>query len=255
LDEGEFEPAVTPVAQAEQDDLRTALSGLSQLATGSLSLTDALTHIAEFGVRAIPGADGAGVTLLHEDRPDTVVASTDFVREIDDIQYRIGEGPCITAAATASTVRSGFLAAETRWPAFGTHMGRLGVHSVLSLPLIANDGVIGAMNVYAYAEDAFDTHAAELGELFARPAAVSVQNARALANAVLLAQRLETALTNRAMIDHAIGILISRSGYSPDEAFNTLRTISQRENRKLNDIARSLVDDAGRRARARHTGA
>jgi hypothetical protein len=52
-------------------------------------LTDALTHIAEFGVRAIPGADGAGVTLLHEDRPDTVVASTDLVREIDDIQYRI----------------------------------------------------------------------------------------------------------------------------------------------------------------------
>lgn len=244
-----------PATTAEDaDDLRSALTGLSHLATGSLSLPDALIHVADFAVRAIPGADGAGLTLLHDDRPDTVVSSADFVREIDDIQYGLGEGPCIMAAATGATVRSGSLGGEPRWPRFGSRVGRLGVHSVLSLPLIAGDEVIGAMNVYAYAKDAFDSRAAELGELFAGPAAVSVQNARALASAVLLAQRLEKALTNRAMIDHAIGILISRSGYSPAEAFTALRTMSQRDNRKLNDVARSLVDDAARRARARHTG-
>ncbi|ORM35962.1 GAF and ANTAR domain-containing protein [Williamsia sp. 1135] len=236
----------------DQEDLNSALTGLSQLATGSLSLADALTAVADFAVRAIPGADGAGVTLLHEDRPDTVVASASFVREIDDIQYSIGQGPCISAAATASTVRSGSLGGEARWPAFGPRVGRLGVHSVLSLPLITGDEVIGAMNVYAHAKDAFDERAAELGELFAVPAAVSVQNARALATAVLLSQRLEKALTNRAVIDQAIGILISRSGYSSSQAFDALRTISQQENRKLNEIARSIVEDAGKRARARH---
>ncbi|WP_207835352.1 GAF and ANTAR domain-containing protein [Williamsia soli] len=236
----------------DEEDLNSALAGLSQLATGSLSLADALTAVADFAVKAIPGADGAGVTLLHEDRPDTVVASAPFVREIDDIQYSIGQGPCISAAANGSTVRSGSLGGEARWPAFGPRVGRLGVHSVLSLPLITGEEVIGAMNVYAHAKDAFDERAAELGELFAVPAAVSVQNARALATAVLLSQRLEKALTNRAAIDQAIGILISRSGYTPAQAFNALRTISQQENRKLNDIARSIVDDAGKRARARH---
>lgn len=241
-------------ATFEEDDLRNALSGLSRLTTGSLSLSDALIHVAQFAVRAIPNADGAGLTLLHDDRPDTVVASADFVREIDDIQYGLGEGPCILAAATGATVRSGSLGGEPRWPGFGSRVGRLGVHSVLSLPLITDDEVIGAMNVYAYAKDAFDSRAAELGEMFAGPAAVSVQNARALASAVLLTHRLEKALTNRAMIDHAIGILISRSGYTPAEAFSALRTMSQRDNRKLNDVARSLVDDAGRRARARHSG-
>ncbi|OZG26088.1 hypothetical protein BH683_025020 [Williamsia sp. 1138] len=247
----EHEPA-RPAAAESDDDLRSALSSLSHLATGSLSLADALTQVTELAVRAIPGADGAGLTVLHDDRPDTVVAGADFVREIDDIQFGLDEGPCITATRTGEIVRSGSLGGESRWPTFGSKVGRLGVHSVLSLPLHTADGVIGAMNVYAYAKNAFDTRAEQLGELFAGPAAVSVQNARALAGAVLLAQRLEKALTHRATIDHAIGILISRSGYTPAEAFDALRVISQQDNRKLSDIAQSLVDDAGRRARARH---
>ena len=58
---------------------------------------------------------------------------------------------------------------------------RLGVHSAVSLPLITPDGVIGAMNVYARAKYAFDDRAAELGEIFAVPAAIAVQNAHVLA--------------------------------------------------------------------------
>jgi GAF domain-containing protein len=245
-------PGAVPIPD-DEDDLHSALAGLSELATGSLSLADALTAVAEFAVRAIPGAEGAGVTLLHEDRPDTVVASADFVRAVDEIQYSVGQGPCITAAKTGRTVRSGSMEGDAQWPTFGARVGRLGVHSVLSLPLIAGQENIGAMNVYAHARDAFDERAAEIGELFAIPAAVSVKNARALATAVLLSQRLEKALTNRAAIDQAIGILISRSGYTTAQAFAALRTLSQHENRKLNDVARSLVDEAGRRARARHT--
>lgn len=109
------------------------------------------------------------------------------------------------------------------------------------------------MNVYSHAKDAFDDRAAQLGELFAVLAAVSVKNTRALATAVLLSQRLEKALTHRAAIDQAIGILISRSGYTSEQAFSALRTLSQHENRKLNDVARSPVAEAARRARAWRT--
>jgi len=47
--------------------------------------------VAAYAVRAIPGADGAGLTLLEDDRADTIVAAAPFVREIDDIQYGIGQ--------------------------------------------------------------------------------------------------------------------------------------------------------------------
>jgi GAF domain-containing protein len=242
---------------ATQDmDLRESLADLSGLVMGAgqRGLEDMLTHVAAFAVRAIPGADGAGLTLLEEGRADTMVASAEFVREVDAIQYGIGEGPCITAATERRTVHSGSLGGDRQWPRFGPRVGRLGVHSVLSLPLVAGESVLGAMNVYAHAKDAFDDRAVELGELFAAQAAISVQNAQALAQARRLATQLQAALTSRAVIDQAVGILMSRTGCTAGEAFDKLRVISQTENRKSSAVAQSILDEAVRRARARHVG-
>lgn len=109
-------------------------------------------------------------------------------------------------------MRSGSLGGDPRWPRFGPRAGRIGVHSVLSLPLRGPWGVIEAMNVYAHAHDAFDDHAEQVGELFAVPAAMSVLNAQILAQSQRLATQLQAALQTRPVIDQAIGILRSRSG-------------------------------------------
>ena len=68
------------------------------------------------------------------------------------------------------------------------------------------------MNVYARAKHAFDDRAAELGEIYAAPAAVAVQNAHVLAQTQRLAARLQHALESRAVIERAVGIILSRSG-------------------------------------------
>jgi hypothetical protein len=238
---------------SEDDDLRSSLALLSRLATGRMELADVLTRVAEYAVAAIPGADGAGLTLIEAGRSDTVVASAPFVAQVDAIQYGINEGPCITAASEGRTMRSGALSSDRQWPRFGPRVGRLGVHSALSLPLMTAEGVLGAMNVYAHAPDAFDDRASRLGELFSVPAAIAVQNAQVLAHAKQLARQLETALTHRAVIDQAKGILISRIGCGPDEAFERLRQMSQSENQKLHTLAQRVVDEAMRRARAQHT--
>ena len=179
--------AVASAAQdhaAEEDtDLRESLAGLSRLTLGLAGLADMLTHVADFAARSIPGADGAALTLWQDDRADTVVASAEFVHQIDAIQYRIGEGPCITAAAQGRIVGSGSLGGERAWPRLGPRAGRLGVHSVLSLPLVGADGVLRALNVYSHSKDAFDDRAIELGELFAIPAGFSVHSARELDSA------------------------------------------------------------------------
>ncbi len=106
-------------------------------------------------------------------------------------------------------MRSGSLSGDPRWPRFGPRAGWLGVHSVLSLSLLVQDTVVGAMNVYARPKDAFDDRAERIGQLFAEPAAIAVQNAQILAQTQRLAANLAAALTNRAVIDQAI--IISRS--------------------------------------------
>ena len=95
-----------------------------------------------------------------------------------------------------------------------------GVHSVVSLPLITPDGVVGAMNVYAHAKNAFDDRAAELGEIFAVPAAIAVQNAQVLARTQRVAAQLKSALETRGVIDRAVGIMMSRSGGTEQEALS-----------------------------------
>jgi GAF domain-containing protein len=242
---------------ADAADLQAGIDALAGLVAGRLRLPELLAEVSTFAVRAIPGADGAGVTSLRVDRVDNMVealaASAAFVAEIDEIQYAtLKERPCITAALERRTVRSGSLGGEKMWPRFGPRVGRLGVHSALSLPLLLSGQVIGAVNVYAHGKDVFDDHAAELGELFAKPAAVAVHNAQVLAHALALTAQLQTALSTRPVIDQAIGLIRGRSGRSAEEAFTQLRAISQAEHRKLAEVAQRIVDEAVRRARARH---
>ena len=239
---------------AEDDDLDQGLVGLARLAPNRLGLEDLLTRVATYAVRAIPGADGAGLTLLESDRADVVVATAAFVREIDDIQYGIVQGPCITAAAEGQTVMSGSLGDDLRWRKCGGRVARLGVHSALSLPLNTPDGVVGAMNVYAHDKDVFDARAAELGETFAVPAAIAVQNAQVLAHTERLAVRLQALLQTRGVIDRAVGILMSRTGGTADEEMAWLRALSQDEHQPLEVLAGQIVEEAVRRAEAGHQG-
>jgi GAF domain-containing protein len=249
---------MTDNATTAAADLQAGLTRLAGLVADSLGLPQVLAEVAASAVRAIPGADGAGVALMHGEPEDRTVtasaASVPFVSEVDDIQYRmLHEGPGVTAAETAHTVWSGSLGGEQSWPRFGPRSGRLGVHSALTLPLMVSGRVVGAMTVYARAKDSFDEDAARVGEVFAKPAAVAVHNARILDDALTLTDQLQTALLTRPVIDQAIGIIRSRTGRSTSESFDQLRTMSQAEHRKLATVAERIVDEAVRRARARRS--
>jgi hypothetical protein len=235
----------------DDDGLEASLAGLSGLLTGPRPVQETLVRIAEFAVRAIPGAEGAGLTMLEDDRPQTVVASAEFVQAVDDVQYGLGEGPCLLAVETRSTQTSGSLGGDARWPRFGPRVGRMGVHSAVSLPLLLPDRVVGALNVYAHGKDAFGSEAVRIGEMFARPAAVSVHNAQILAQSQRLAEQLGAALVSRAVIDQALGVIMSRTGATPEEAFERLRAMSQSQHVKVAEVSRALLDEAVRRARAR----
>ncbi len=244
-------------ADADADDLKAGLAGLAALVTGTRGLSDLLVQVAIYAANAIPGADGAGVTLLRADRRDNRVealaASHPFVAQIDEIQYvTVNEGPCITAALEGRTMRSGSLGGEKMWPRFGPRVGRLGIHSALSLPLLLPGQVVGAINVYARGKDVFDEHAQDLGELFASPAAVAVHNAHTLSQARTLTNQLQAALATRPIIDEAVGLIRGRTGATSHEAHQRLREMSQHQHVKLIDVAQRLVDEAVRRVRSRH---
>ncbi|HEX2400887.1 MAG TPA: GAF and ANTAR domain-containing protein [Mycobacterium sp.] len=241
---------------ADDIDLLAGLNGVAGIVASGRGVVDVLHDVAQFAVRAIPGVDGAGVTMT-ESRAETLhiqalAVTADFVREIDSVQYHeLHEGPCITCMQTRRPAVSGSLGSDERWPRFGGRVARMGVHSALSMPLTIEDQVIGAINAYAHHRDAFAEHAVQLASQFAGPAAVSVCNARLLADARDRAQQLQQALVSRTVIDQAIGIVRARTGVGAEEAFDRLTKISQSENVKLRVVAERLVEEAVRRARVR----
>ncbi|BBX45206.1 GAF and ANTAR domain-containing protein [Mycobacterium cookii] len=243
--------------EADEAELYAGLRKVAGIVAGAQGVIDLLGDVAEFAVQAIPGADGVGVSLVDpwHDKPtvQTWAATAILVHEIDTAQYdELNEGPCITCMESRRPTVSGSLGSDSRWPHFGGRAARMRVHSALALPLIVGDQVIGSINAYAKNRDAFGDHAVQLGSQFARPAAISVYNAQLLASAQERTIRLQRALDSRAVIDQAIGIIRSRSGGTADEAFERLAQISQGENVKLHAVAQRLVEEAVRRAVARH---
>ena len=91
LTAGEDRARTSEQVSADDADLQAGIGNLAGLVADSLGLPELLAEVAAFAVGAIPGADGAGVTLLRGDRPDNMVAalaaSAPFVAEIDEIQY------------------------------------------------------------------------------------------------------------------------------------------------------------------------
>jgi AmiR/NasT family two-component response regulator len=75
-------------------------------------------------------------------------------------------------------------------------------------------------------------------------------NAYAYWDARELARDMHQAMRSRATIDQAIGIMMCRGGISPQEAFQLLAHASQRQNRKLRDIAADIVDHVVRQPRS-----
>ncbi len=116
-----------------------------------------LVAITVLARRTLPGCLAASITLVHEGRPATRVASGDVAGDADGWQYQAGDGPCLAAIRDATTVRVDSFADDSRWPAFATLAVGRGIRSSLSIPLVVHDDVAGALNLYGGEDAAFAT--------------------------------------------------------------------------------------------------
>ncbi len=228
------------------DHLSEGIAELSRLLVNEEALDDTLQRVADLACRNIGGADVAGVTLLRDGKPTTAVFTDPTSPEVDSAQYETGVGPCLDAFRHQQVFSNPSTPDDERWPPFSQACVEHGIMSTLSLPLGVRGNGIGALNLYARQRGAFSEEHAELGMMFATQASVALANAQLYDSAYRLTQQLQEALTSRATIDQAKGILMGQHGVGADEAFELLRSQSQRANRKLRELAQETVDRARR---------
>lgn len=227
-----------------------ALSELAGLLLSTDSFEELLQGVAELSVRMIEPVATCGITLGYNDRVITAASSDALARQLDEQQYEHDMGPCLQSLASAEVVESVDLAAETRWGPYPSIAMAHGILSILSTPLIVDGKPVGVLNLYARTPRAFSTFDRQLAELLAGQAAIAVTAALRHYDEITLSDHLRIALSSRSVIDQAIGIVMAQQRCNPEEAFATLRTISQRRNIKLRDIAAELVEATGRPSQA-----
>lgn len=56
------------------------------------------------------------LTMLRGQGPATVAVSPAEVKDLDEVQYRFGEGPCLQAIRTGGTIVINDSRTDSRWP-------------------------------------------------------------------------------------------------------------------------------------------
>ena len=236
--------AETDQSSTHDDPIAELTNGFTESARILFSagtVGDTLQRVVELAVSTIEACDFAGIFLLEGDTITTPHSTDPIVIEIDSLQHRYQQGPCLDVIADVATVHADDLADDTRWPQFGPEATSAGIRSAMALSLSAI-GTQGALNLYARRPHAFGVIDQAKGLLLSGLAGQALSAAQAHDEETQRLDNLQAALVSRAVIGQAQGILIERERITADQAFDILRRASQHLNIKLRDVAQALVD-------------
>jgi GAF domain-containing protein len=196
--------------------------------------------------RAASLVDAAAVGIVLADlrgRLEFMAGSNENVKLLELFQLQNHEGPCLEAFRTGHPVINVDLgAAGGRWPRFAPRATALGFQAVHAFPLRLRQQVIGAMNVFGVTKggDFHDTDVAVMQAL-ADVAAIGLIQERAIRRGEVLTEQLQGALNSRVVIEQAKGAVAQARGVSVDEAFASIRSYARSNNRRLTEVAHTIV--------------
>jgi hypothetical protein len=212
----------------------------------SQDLAATTRRVLDFGVQCIPDCVAGGVALLPG-HTSTLHITTDVVaRQLDALQIEADQGPVAEALSETDPVYVASPDEMSRWPDVAGTAAELGVRSVIAYGLaVPRDGhwqPLGTLALYAEVPDAFDEESRELAGILSCYLSVAAALDRDRADLTRREAALHRALSTRDVIGQAKGILMERRHLTAGEAFDILRTTSQRLNVAVAELATQLTE-------------
>ncbi|MGW1772049.1 GAF and ANTAR domain-containing protein [Streptomyces sp. NPDC002104] len=202
-----------------------------------------LRRLADHCVR-LTAMDAAGVMLANaRGRLQSVTFTEDRVELTEVFQIQVSEGPCIEAYAAGHPVHADDLAtAGDRWPTFTPLARTAGFEAAHSFPLHLRGQNIGALNLLAHTPAPLPPADAGLLQALAHTAATSVLTwSREPLRPYDIVTRTQAALSSKAVLDIALGMLAATAEISPSEAARHLHAYAADHRQRAIDIAENLV--------------
>lgn len=187
---------------------------------------------------------GAGVMLMSGDMPrGSVCSSNEVSGVIEELQYTLGEGPCVDAYHQHRPVLEPDLAelGAARWVAFTGPAVAAGARAVFGFPMQVGAVRLGALNLYRDRPGPLtdDQHADAL--VMADVAARAVLATQALASPGLLAAELESGSNFHFVVHQAAGMVSAQLDVSMTEALIRLRAYAFANDSTLTAVAQDVV--------------
>lgn len=184
----------------------------------------------------VGGCDFAAVASVHNRKPiDAPAAGDEIARRGDELQYELGEVPCLESTRIHETVHIRDLAYDSRWPAWGERIASdFGIRSMLCFQLFVSEDSLGALNMYSTRIDGFTGDGLVVGLSLAARVDVALTSAHRQ-------DHLNSALGNRTVIGQATGMFDQRYKVTVEQVLSVLVRGSQAGNRPLRIIASEMV--------------
>ena len=219
-------------------DLTAALSEAARSVGKAVSVEEALETIVHAAKLSLPGFDQVGVsTIDRRGNIETRAQTGNLVKQLDDLQYSLGEGPCMDTLRDAQVVEAPEIRHDQRWPRYVPAAVELGLLSQLAVKLYLDDeGTLGGLNMYSTQSKDIDPEAITAADLFATHAALALGKVRALSS-------LNQALGSRETIGKALGVIMAKYNLDEQGAFGFLARLSSHTNVKMRDLAARVLDE------------
>jgi GAF domain/ANTAR domain len=233
------------------DDLTTRMARANRLidaepgrAAGVSGVTDRLERLCSALTRALP-ASGVGLSLLTEENQGgaTVAASDPKSRLLEELQFTLGEGPCIDAYAMRRPVLEPDLATHgaRRWPGYAPAAQEQGVQAVFAFPLQVGAARAGALDVYRAAPGALTADALTQAVTFADVAMGLLVDGQSRDGDGHSFPQVDDALANRIEVYQAQGMVMVDLGVGIEEAMARLRAHAWAEGRSIGNVAQDII--------------
>jgi transcriptional regulator with GAF, ATPase, and Fis domain len=189
------------------------------------------------------GVSAAGLLLTDEqDTLQVLAASSEQTRLLELFQLQTDEGPCLDCFRSGQPVSVADMGSVGRWPRFAAAAAEIGFVAVHALPMRLRSEVIGALNLFDTKPIALDEAKLRVGQALADVATIGLIQQRTIRRRDVLTEQLQAALNSRVLVEQAKGVLAERLQVDVNEAFTILRDTARGSNRRLSELAQSIVD-------------
>jgi hypothetical protein len=192
--------------------------------------------------------DGAAISLLPQGTVwGTLGTSGDLSRRVDELQFTVGEGPCMDAVRNGESVHADLSQpGESRWPGFTGAVLALGVLSVIALPVMVDGSAVGALDLFQREPGLWGQDALDGALIAAEVAGVSV--GRLMRDTLDWDQASDgtevqkAAGWERVEVYQATGMIMGQLDVEPGEALMRLRGYAFAHGMTASDVAWHIIE-------------